>query len=58
MPAANRKYWQRKLHSNRSRDARNLNTLREAGWSVLVVWECQISDQEWLTARLNAFLVE
>jgi G:T-mismatch repair DNA endonuclease (very short patch repair protein) len=30
--------------------------LRRRGWKVLVLWECQLTDAERLTAQLKAFL--
>ncbi len=40
MPESNVKFWREKLESNRDRDRRNINHLRERGWRVLVIWEC------------------
>lgn len=31
-------YWQNKIRTNRSRDARNFVALRRAGWKVLKIW--------------------
>ena len=41
IPQARRKYWVAKLEGNRRRDAASDRRLRQAGWSVMVVWECQ-----------------
>lgn len=39
------------------RDARNLRLLRRLGWSVAVVWECQVeSDVSAVGRRLQRFL--
>ena len=42
-PKSNRNYWIPKIRGNRQRDARNIATLKKAGWKVLVVWDCEIS---------------
>ena len=42
-PANNREFWERKLSSNRARDALVTRTLRRAGWHVLRVWEHELS---------------
>jgi DNA mismatch endonuclease (patch repair protein) len=42
---SNEAYWGPKIASNRARDARHLAALREAGWTVLVVWECEVKDR-------------
>src|SRR5262245_10140140 len=41
-PASNVAFWTMKFESNVQRDARQVAALEEAGWYVLVVWECEI----------------
>lgn len=55
-PKSNRGYWNAKLDRNQVRDAENYSALRQLGWQVLVVWECQLKDTAALSARLEAFL--
>jgi len=55
-PKSNREFWRAKIEANRKRDGRNIARLRELGWRVLVVWECQTRDVEALEATLRAFL--
>lgn len=56
IPKSNTGFWAQKLEANRERDARNLAALRELGWRVLVVWECELGERRALTSRLKAFL--
>lgn len=49
MPASNRAFWRQKLEGNVARDLRNEAALRELGWRVLTVWECEVSDSGVLT---------
>ncbi len=58
IPATRREFWVDKLEGNKQRDTRNRQKLRNEGWQVLVVWECQIQrhDVKWLAERLDAFL--
>lgn len=56
IPATNRDYWVAKLERNQARDARNIALLEETGWTVLIVWECQLQDISATTERLLAFL--
>ena len=56
LPKVRADWWAAKLARNVERDARNLAALREAGWSVLVLWECEVKDAAALEARLRAFL--
>ena len=55
-PKTNQAYWLPKLRKNEERDARNLRELRACGWSVLVIWECEISDGDALAERIRNFL--
>ena len=55
-PKANAEYWREKIGRNRARDLSNVAKLEAAGWSVLVVWECEIRDNDRLAAVLRSFL--
>jgi DNA mismatch endonuclease Vsr len=54
-PATRQEFWQAKFADTIGRDARNDAALRAAGWSVLVLWECEINNPA-LGNRLRAFL--
>ena len=41
-PKSNEEYWYAKIKRNIQRDADNYKLLTEAGWKVLVIWECEI----------------
>ena len=58
LPKSRLDFWVPKLEANRLRDVANQARLREAGWSVLVIWECELKDQEGLARRLRDFLGE
>jgi DNA mismatch endonuclease (patch repair protein) len=55
-PASRRDYWDAKLARNVERDRQNARRLRDAGWKVLVVWECETADAAALIARLERSL--
>jgi len=57
-PKDNSAYWRAKIARNVARDAASLATLSSAGWSALVVWECETRAPAVLAARLAAFLAE
>jgi DNA mismatch endonuclease (patch repair protein) len=42
-PKSNQDYWQEKLERNRKRDSENIDKLRNSGWHVIVVWECELA---------------
>lgn len=52
IPKSNREFWQAKLDRNRKRDMANQDALRDLGWDVLVIWECEVGDSLALAARL------
>ena len=55
-PKSNADYWQHKRLSNVERDKRHIAALRDAGWNVFIVWECQIKFPEELRQNLMKFL--
>ena len=44
LPKSNLEYWLPKLESNKARDEANIAKLKEMGWNVIVLWECEIKD--------------
>jgi DNA mismatch endonuclease, patch repair protein len=55
-PANNAAWWAERLDGNARRDRRNLKQLRQLGWNVLVVWECEVGREERLRRKLLRFL--
>ena len=41
-PSSNEDYWKKKILRNVERDEINIKELKELGWKVLVVWECEL----------------
>ena len=41
-PASNEEYWRPKILKNYERDRRNIATLQNEGWKVIVIWECEL----------------
>ena len=44
-PTSNEDYWRPKILGNVACDQRNYEQLREMGWKVLVVWECELKNE-------------
>ena len=42
IPKSNRGFWVEKIRRNQQRDERNYQILRDNGWQVIVVWECEL----------------
>ena len=45
-PKSSREFWETKFDSNVKRDKRDQKRLVEAGWRILVVWECEIESDK------------
>jgi len=56
IPATNKHYWLPKLMRNKQRDSENIADLRELGWKVVVIWECETRDSKKIESRLNRML--
>lgn len=55
-PATNADFWSQKRLSNVKRDKKVRKSLRNGGWKVLTVWECQVRSADNLKASLRDFL--
>ena len=56
VPVQNRAYWTKKIKGNKVRDEAVQAALTAAGWEVVVLWECEIRDQERLERHIRKFL--
>lgn len=57
-PKTRTDFWRNKINNNFIRDKRNYKKLKELGWDVLIIWECEINqkDQEQLINRIIGFI--
>ena len=55
-PKSRQEFWQEKFKGNIARDKRNQNLLLDAGWRVLIVWECEVENDDSILGRLLDFL--
>lgn len=58
LPKSRIPYWKPKIQTNRVRDRRQVKELKKAGWSVIIIWQCQLKKKEALQARIERFLNE
>ena len=42
LPKSNTAWWRKKFKANKERDSKKEKALKDAGWIVLTVWECQM----------------
>lgn len=59
-PKSNPEFWKNKIERNIQRDIQNHQLLRDTGWNVLVVWECELKKdvQEQTFERLVSALYQ
>lgn len=58
VPKTNVEFWTKKLNKNISNDARNIEKLKQQGWNVITLWECELEknfsyEMEQLIRKLN-----
>ncbi len=56
MPKSRVEYWEPKLRRNVERDTENCKRLKDEGWQVLTVWECECRDEPALIETIKRFL--
>jgi DNA mismatch endonuclease (patch repair protein) len=56
LPKTRLDFWGPKLSANADRDKRHEEALRQLGWNVMVVWECDLRDSEHLENKLRHYL--
>ena len=47
-PVARQEYWLKKFERTTARDLRNRVELEQNGWTVLIIWECQLRGARWV----------
>lgn len=55
LPKSRLDFWKPKLEGNKRRDVQKQRELGNAGWQFLVIWECELNDDQ-LPLRLRSFL--
>jgi len=52
-PKTNSEYWKNKFKINKNRDKLNINNLKNLGYNVAIIWECNIRNN---SHRIETFL--
>jgi DNA mismatch endonuclease, patch repair protein len=56
LPETNRDFWEQKISKTAKRDQRNIRQLRKAGWKVLTIWQCKMTDIEKVDHKILQFM--
>ncbi len=43
-PKTNSQFWENKIKRNIERDRNRLKQLKELGWNVVIIWECELKN--------------
>lgn len=56
VPKSRVEFWKAKFRANRERDQRVQRELRQLGWRVILVWECELRQPQGVRTRLKRLL--
>jgi len=56
LPRSRQEFWIPKLEANARRDRESERALKELGWEILTIWECELKDRALLQDKIQAFL--
>jgi DNA mismatch endonuclease (patch repair protein) len=54
MPATRPEFWEKKFKANVARDLKQQAALEASGWTVLVLWECELKDESNIEEKLRS----
>ena len=52
IPKSNTDFWKNKIQKNIERDLNNITLLKNSGWNVNIIWECETENNEKLTLTI------
>jgi len=56
LPKTKLDYWGPKLEENKQRDISKQDKLKELGWQILIIWQCELKNPEKLKSNIHDFL--
>jgi DNA mismatch endonuclease, patch repair protein len=58
MPKSKIEYWKQKLDKNVERDEMICKKLKNNGWQISTVWECETEETKSLNKTISSFLTK
>lgn len=43
IPKTNTNWWKQKIEKNKAKDKENEQKLRQLGWKIIIIWECELT---------------
>lgn len=56
MPTTNIEFWRNKIKKNTVRDKKNIKLLKEMGWKVIIIWQCEINTKQKLLKKVRTVI--
>ncbi|HAT9402016.1 TPA: DNA mismatch endonuclease Vsr [Legionella pneumophila subsp. pneumophila] len=56
IPKSNTQFWSNKIQKNQDRDKSNIEKLKNLGWRIITIWECEIKKPQILDKLLFSIL--
>lgn len=53
LPTSNQEFWENKIQKNIERDKKNLKTLKNENWKIIIIWQCQIKNRELFETKMK-----
>ncbi len=53
LPATRTEWWREKIEGNIKNDIKKHDQLREAGYKVIVIWECEVKNNEFVNNLIS-----
>ncbi|WP_462136867.1 very short patch repair endonuclease [Candidatus Mycalebacterium sp.] len=53
IPQNNREFWVKKIEGTKKRDRLVSRTIKNKGWNILRIWECELKDKKLLQRKIN-----
>lgn len=58
LPETNKVFWKNKINAAKERDLRKFTHLKEMGWNVIIIWQCEIKTKKKQEERLKKLIDE
>lgn len=58
IPKTNHSFWTEKILRNQERDIANNIKIKQAGWRIITIWECQLKNHSKQKETLNSLISE
>lgn len=55
-PVSRKEFWLAKFQATLDRDARQQAALADAGWKVMILWECELKNEPWIKNQVRLML--